>query len=170
VHEALDRVDNKEPIIDEYKEKRVRRYAGPLPLSIGRHIILSDDVKGISFSDSSGPVMGFDPLPPKDSINLYLRPQRPTMVGNSSNPLAMFFGSLMPDFNPNQVQQLPAQEGGLLDEAQALERLDNGDFRRSIASLVDAMRDLLNNIRPEQQQQNDADDDADGDSADDDLT
>lgn len=53
-----------------------------------------------------------------------------------------------------------------MDEAQALERLDNGDFRRSIASLVDAMRDLLNNIRPEQQQQNDADDD----STDDDLT
>lgn len=45
--------------------------------------------------------------------------------------------------------------------------VDNTDFRRSVVSLVDAMRNLLNNIRPEQQRRNY--DDAD-ESADDDLT
>lgn len=170
VHEVLNRVDKNSALAEEYKEKRLRRFSGPMPLSIGRHIILSDDVKGLSFSDSSGPIMTFDPLPPKDSINLYSRPKRPTVVNNVSNPLAMFLGSLMPDFNPNQ---LPGNvEGGQQqDEAQALPRDDysNGEFRRSVATLVDAMRDLLSNIHPEHQRHNDADDD-NGDSADDDLT
>ncbi|CAG9771067.1 unnamed protein product [Ceutorhynchus assimilis] len=172
VHEVLDMVDRKEPIVEEYKEIRLRRFSGPLPLSIGRHIILSDDIKGVSYSDSTGPIMSWDPLPPKDSINLYTRPQRNVNSHSSTNPFMMFINSLRPQFNPNQLQEVfpPAQEGGLMDEAQALEDNgqaleDNGELRRSVASLVEAMRDLLNNIRPEQQQQNDADDDA-GDSPD----
>ncbi|XP_076272258.1 nuclear localized protein 1 [Rhynchophorus ferrugineus] len=170
VHEVLNRVDKKDPLVDDYKERRVRRFSGPLPLSIGRHIILSDDVKGLSFSDSSGPIMSFDPLPPKDSINLYTRPKRPTTVNNISNPLMMFLGSLMPDFNPSQLPGNVEGADNQQDEAQALPQDGyNGDFRRSVASLVDAMRDLLSNIHPEHQQHNDADDD-NGDSADDDLT
>ncbi|XP_066156693.1 ribosome quality control complex subunit TCF25 [Euwallacea fornicatus] len=170
VHQVLDKVDKMDPLVEEYKDKRLKRFSGPLPLSICRHLVLSDDAKGVPLMESSDPIMGFDPLPPKDSINSYLSLKRPTVVNNSSNPLLMFLGSLMPDFNPNQpVAEAEHQQ----DEAQALDRalVNNGDFRRSVVSLVDAMRDLLNNIRPEHQQQNDADDDAD-DSPDDedDLT
>lgn len=60
---------------------------------------------------------------------------------------------------------------GREDGARALlgiENPDGGDLRRSVASLVDAMRDLLNNIRPEVP--NDADGEENDDSADDDLS
>lgn len=53
IEQVLQRLDNKDPMVEEYKDKRIRRYSGPMPLSIGRHIILSDDVKGVSFSVSS---------------------------------------------------------------------------------------------------------------------
>ncbi|ENN77051.1 hypothetical protein YQE_06387, partial [Dendroctonus ponderosae] len=166
VHNVLDRVDQNDPIVQDYFEKRMRRFSGPIPLSIARHIILSDEHKGLQLTADSEVIMSFDPLPPKDSVNVYERPLPATVVNNSSNPLLMFLGSLMPDFNPNQPVA-PVPEGPPLDEAQAVERGDNTDFRRSVVSLVDAMRDLLNNIRPEQQRRNY--DDAD-DSADDDLT
>lgn len=47
VHEALDRVERKEPTIAEYEIKRTKLYSGSLPRSISRHIILSD-IKGVS--------------------------------------------------------------------------------------------------------------------------
>ncbi|XP_050301133.1 transcription factor 25 [Anthonomus grandis grandis] len=166
VHDVLDRVDKKEPIVEAYKEKRLRRYAGALPISIVRHIVLSDN-PGVSIhflQNTPGPIMGFDPLPPNDSINLYTRPRRITVTGDRSNALATFLGSLLPMVNPQQV--LPDRQPREVaeDEAQVGEQQPD-EFRRSIASLVDAMRDLLNNIRPELQQ-NDADDDADFDTAD----
>lgn len=56
--------------------------------------------------------------------------------------------------------------------AQALpeEENDGADLRRSVASLVDAMRDLLNNIRPEIPNDADAEENENDDSPDDDLT
>ncbi|KAL1518069.1 hypothetical protein ABEB36_001750 [Hypothenemus hampei] len=166
VHEVLDRVDKKEQIVEDYKQKRTKRFIGALPLSIARHILLSDDVKGVPLQETLDPIMSFDPFPPKDSINLYTRPQRPTVVSNSSNPLLMFLGSIMPDFNPRERLR---DDRDPADEAQALDRPD--DFRGRIASLVDSINNLLTSVRPEQQPQNDADDDADEDSADDaDLT
>lgn len=66
---------------------------------------------------------------------------------------------------------IPVFRGREEDGARALyeaENPDGGDLRRSVASLVDAMRDLLNNIRPEVP--NDADGEENDDSADDDLT
>ncbi|XP_060534648.1 ribosome quality control complex subunit TCF25 [Cylas formicarius] len=170
VHEVLDRVERNEPVVADYKEKRARRYAGPLPLSISRHIILSDDVKGISpFTEESGPIMRFDPLPPPDSINLYSRPQRPTTVVNTSaNPLAMFLGSLLPDFNPNQIRMIEGEPDEGAGQANEDRVQNNVDLRQSVASLVDAMRDLLNIYRPDVP--NDADVDENDDSADDDMT
>lgn len=47
VHIALDRADTGDTIVDEYEEKRLKRYQGPMPRSIARHIILSD-IKGVS--------------------------------------------------------------------------------------------------------------------------
>lgn len=47
MNEVLDRVDAKDPIVNDYESKRIKRYQGPLPQSISRHIILSD-IKGVS--------------------------------------------------------------------------------------------------------------------------
>ncbi|KAJ8962953.1 hypothetical protein NQ314_005670 [Rhamnusium bicolor] len=172
VHEVLDRVEKNDPVVKDYETKRIKRYLGPLPQSIARHILLSD-IKGVSplTDESSGPVLSFDPLPPKDSINLYTRPRRPALPISNSNPLGIFFRSILPNFNPNNIP--PILEPGREEEgARALpeggDNNEGGDLRRSVASLVDAMRDLLNNIRPEVP--NDADAEENDDSADDDLT
>lgn len=42
VHLVLDRVDQKDQILKDFENKRAKRYQGPLPQSIARHIILSD--------------------------------------------------------------------------------------------------------------------------------
>lgn len=47
VHKVLDRVDGGDPVIQDYEAKRSKRYQGQMPLSIARHIILSD-IKGVS--------------------------------------------------------------------------------------------------------------------------
>ncbi|CAH1169502.1 unnamed protein product [Phaedon cochleariae] len=169
VHEILDRVEKNDPIVKEIEAKRIKRYLGSLPQNISRHILLSD-IKGVSpvTDESNGPVMSFDPLPPKDSINIYTRAKRPLLSNNSNaNPLGMFFRSLLPTFNPNLLEP---NRGGEEDGARALPEMNDGggDLRSSVASLVDAMRDLLNNIRPEVP--NDADGEENDDSADDDLT
>ncbi|KAJ3662864.1 hypothetical protein Zmor_007185 [Zophobas morio] len=171
VHVVLDRVDKSDPFVKDYETKRAKRYQGPLPRSIARHILLSDikDLTPIT-DDFSGPVLGFDPLPPKDSINIYTKPKRPTISNNSSIPLGIFFRSILPNFNPNQIPQNLLEPAREEDGAVALPVYENnannegGDLRRSVASLVGAMRDLLNNIRPpEMEVPNDADVDEDYD-------
>lgn len=47
VHKVLDRVDNADSLVEDYEQKRSKRYQGQMPLSIARHIILSD-IKGVS--------------------------------------------------------------------------------------------------------------------------
>ncbi|VEN40375.1 unnamed protein product [Callosobruchus maculatus] len=171
VHEVLDRVEKGDPVIKDYAEKRTKRYAGHLPQSIARHMLLSD-LKGVSptSEEINGPVLGFDPLPPKDSINTYTRPKRPTVPLNNASPLGMFFRSILPNFNNQNIPQ-NFEEAVREDAARALvedETNEGGDLRRSVANLVDAMRELLNNIRPEVP--NDADGEENDDSADDDMT
>lgn len=103
VHKVLDRVDNGDLIVQEYETKRTKRYQGQMPLSIARHIILSD-VKGVSpLTNLITPVLSFDPLPPIDSINLYNRPQRPRVAGSNSTAVGIFFRSLLPNFNANNM-------------------------------------------------------------------
>ncbi|RZC39718.1 transcription factor 25 [Asbolus verrucosus] len=130
------------------------------------HLVL-DRVDKNDAIDFSGPVLDFDPLPPKDSINIYTRPKRPTVSSNSSIPLGIFFRSILPNFN--QIPPNLLEPGREEDGAAALPVYGNdgnnegGDLRRSVASLVGAMRDLLNNIRPEMEVPNDADVDEDYD-------
>lgn len=47
VHKVLDRVDSADPLVADYEAKRCKRFQGPMPRSIARHIILSD-IKGVS--------------------------------------------------------------------------------------------------------------------------
>ncbi|KAK5642561.1 hypothetical protein RI129_008728 [Pyrocoelia pectoralis] len=168
VHKVLDMIDEDPTIVKDYEFKRSRRYQGPLPRTICRHILLSD-VKGVApvMEDFSGPVLSFDPLPPLDSINIYEKPKRPRVVNSNSSAVGIFFRSLLPSFSADIPEQLlqPEENGARALPFNGGE--EGTDLRQSVASLVGAMRDLLNNIRlPDVP--NEADVDENDDSDDDD--
>ncbi|KAL0280406.1 UNVERIFIED_CONTAM: hypothetical protein PYX00_001701 [Menopon gallinae] len=98
---VLERVDNKDPIVEEYAEKRKRRYEAKSPRAIDRHIFLSDikEVTAVLAENATiGTTFSFDPLPPVDSINIYTRVERSPRQYEHSSPLALFFRSLNPNF------------------------------------------------------------------------
>ncbi|XP_018331893.1 transcription factor 25 [Agrilus planipennis] len=171
VNEVLDRVAKGDKIVKDYEQKRLKRYQGPMPLSISRHVILSD-VKGVSplAEDFTAPVLSFDPLPPPDSVNIYSKSLKPKP--SSQSTIGLFFRSIIPNFEDFPRLPLPQDGAGDEDGARALpEREANNategeDLRRSVASLVGAVRDLLSNLRlPDVP--NDADVDENDDSEDD---
>jgi len=161
VHAVLDRVDAKDPLVAEWERNRTSRYPST-PKNIRRHIILSN-LEGISISFSEqemeGSVFNFDPLPPSDSINLYSRAVRPRQYVND-NTLSMFFRSIMPTFIYNQMVSDEAnEEGGGGGEGGS-----GVDFQRSVATLLDTMRDLLSSIHlPDVPGDGDNEDDPDSD-------
>uniref|UniRef100_A0A7G3AYK3 Putative transcription factor 25 n=1 Tax=Lutzomyia longipalpis TaxID=7200 RepID=A0A7G3AYK3_LUTLO len=177
VNTVLDRVDAKDEIVAEFALKRSQRYVSP-PRAILRHIVLADFKEKVPLAPfiakETDPILMYDPLPPLDSINIYSRPiftpTNSVQLQNSS-PFSMFFQSLLPSFSVSQA----APGGGgnraavaplAADAQQALED-DDGvagaqgfqsytEFRNSLNSVVDALRDFLTNIRvPERP--NDAD-------------
>ncbi|KAI6077715.1 Transcription factor 25 [Aix galericulata] len=78
VHEVLHLVDIKDPLVEECELKRKMRYQSA-PRNIYRHVILSEmkeATAALPLEVTSQPVMGFDPLPPLDSIISYTRPER----------------------------------------------------------------------------------------------
>ncbi|XP_055301813.1 transcription factor 25 [Sitodiplosis mosellana] len=104
VNTVLDRVDEKDAIVNEYSTKRSQRYKTP-PRPILRHIILSDFKEKVPLApfinQETEPIVMYDPLPPLDSINIYAKP---TLTPQSrllpdASPLSMFFQSLLPNFN-----------------------------------------------------------------------
>ncbi|KAG8437545.1 hypothetical protein GDO86_008308 [Hymenochirus boettgeri] len=137
VREVLRLVDNNEPIVNECEMRRMVRYQSA-PRNIHRHVILSE-IKGATSSlpveVTSQPILGFDPLPPTDSIVSYTRPERTNRPTNEGT-LSLFFRSLLPNFN---LQGEPLQEG---DEAGAAR-----DLNRGVNRLMAAMRDMLANIQ-----------------------
>uniref|UniRef100_A0A069DZE4 Putative transcription factor 25-like protein n=1 Tax=Panstrongylus megistus TaxID=65343 RepID=A0A069DZE4_9HEMI len=140
VHQVLDRIEARDPMVLEWEAIRQKRYPNT-PRNILRHIILSDikDIPVLMNEELQVPVLNFDPLPPSDSVDLYTRPIRTRLYENDST-LSIFLRSLMPNFNIIQVTS---------DEPGAAEEGGEGsgvDLRRSVASLLDAMRDLLSNI------------------------
>lgn len=140
VHQVLDRIEVRDPMVLEWEVIRQKRYPNT-PRNILRHIILSDikDIPVLMNEELQVPVLNFDPLPPTDSVDLYTRPIRTRLYENDST-LSIFLRSLMPNFNIIQVTS---------DEPGAAEEGGEGsgvDLRRSVASLLDAMRDLLSNI------------------------
>ncbi|KAK4877302.1 hypothetical protein RN001_009808 [Aquatica leii] len=168
VYKVIEMIDNDANVVKEYDLKRSKRYQGPLPRTICRHIILSD-VKGVSpvMDDFSGPVLSFDPLPPLDSINIYEKPKKPRIANSNSSAVGIFFRSLLPSFNADIPEQLLQQEENGARALPLNGGEDGNEFRQSVASLVGAMRDLLNNIRlPDVP--NEADVDENDDSDDDD--
>lgn len=140
------------------------------------------------------PILMYDPLPPADSINIYSRPNMSSTSTRhlDGSPFSMFFQSLLPNFNMQQNRPaIPAPRAGEVEPNQQNgiilifitffksryktyllldgEEGANGvqtytEFRNSLNSIVDAMRDFLLNVRP-----NDGDlaDDNDDNSEDD---
>ncbi|XP_063441257.1 ribosome quality control complex subunit TCF25-like [Mytilus trossulus] len=139
---VLQRVNDKDPLMEEYNKKRKTRYQGT-PRNILRHILLSeikDATAALPQDLANTTVVSYDPLPPTDSIAAYESPQRTRRINQESSTLTNFFRSLMPNFNLDEpaapVQPAQGAEGG----AQNL--------RQGMVVLMGAMRDLLNNIRP----------------------
>ncbi|NXC84138.1 TCF25 factor, partial [Cercotrichas coryphoeus] len=138
VHEVLRMVEAQDALVQEAEHKRKIRYQSA-PRNVYRHIILSEmkeATAALPLEVTSQPVMGFDPLPPLDSIVSYTRPERTSHPSNEST-LSLFFRSLLPNFN---LQGDARHDGD--DEAGAAQDLNQGVNR-----LMAAMRDMLANIQ-----------------------
>lgn len=136
---VIDKVEKKDPLIKDYELRRQNRYKGT-PRNIYRHILISEIPSATATipADVASTVLSFDPLPPVDNIASYSRPNRPNRAQTSANALSMFLRSLLPNFNPNE----PAQENeGAVGGAQG------NQLRQGAGALMDAMRELLNNIQ-----------------------
>ncbi|KAG8200352.1 hypothetical protein JTE90_028534 [Oedothorax gibbosus] len=146
VREVILRHENNDPFFAQCEEKKKLRYVGT-PRNILRHIILSDvrDASVLLPQElMASPIFGFDPLPPTDSISSYARPPRPVSA-DDRGVLSMFFRSLLPTFNvPRDGAEAPrdAAQGAV----GGVGAQGGNDLRRSVTSLLDAMRDLISNI------------------------
>ncbi|KAM6123779.1 ribosome quality control complex subunit TCF25 [Phoenicopterus ruber ruber] len=138
VHEVLRLVDARDPLVEESEHKRKMRYQGA-PRNVYRHIILSEmkeAMAALPLEVTSQPVMGFDPLPPLDSIVSYTRPERTNHPSNEST-LSLFFQSLLPNFNlQGNVRHDGEEEAGA-----------GQDLNQGVNRLMAAMRDMLVNIQ-----------------------
>ncbi|XP_074957205.1 ribosome quality control complex subunit TCF25 [Phalacrocorax aristotelis] len=138
VHEVLRMVDARDPLVEESEHKRKMRYQSA-PRNIYRHIILSEmkeATAALPLEVTSQPVMGFDPLPPLDSITSYTRPERTNHPSNEST-LSLFFRSLLPNFNlQGDIRHDGDEEAGA-----------GQDLNQGVNRLMAAMRDMLANIQ-----------------------
>ncbi|XP_044065550.1 transcription factor 25 [Siniperca chuatsi] len=140
VKEVLRRVDAKDPLVEDCQDKRKQRYQSA-PRNIHRHVLLSEIKEATSslpLEVTSQPVMGFDPLPPLDSVISYTRPERQYVGASNESTLSLFFRSLLPNFN---LQGGPRQEDDM-EVARAGQELN-----QEVNRLMVAMRDMLANIR-----------------------
>ncbi|KAK2554743.1 Transcription factor 25 [Acropora cervicornis] len=163
---VLERVDAKDPMVEQCKSKRQVRYRGT-PRNVYRHIIMSDikDATASLPQDMTNvPLVSYDPLPPLDSVSGYKRPQRNVRVDQEHGVLSMFFRSLLPSFNaqtPNgQRERLQARLEQPVEGAEgAPSPLRDTDLTRGVENLLTAMRELLNTLSyrdPSESEQNDA--------------
>uniref|UniRef100_A0A671UZW0 Transcription factor 25 (basic helix-loop-helix) n=1 Tax=Sparus aurata TaxID=8175 RepID=A0A671UZW0_SPAAU len=101
VKEVLRRVTAEDPFVEDCQNKRKQRYQSA-PRNIHRHVLLSEikeAVASLPLDVTSQPVMGFDPLPPLDSVTSYTRPERQHVGATNESTLSLFFRSLLPNFN-----------------------------------------------------------------------
>ncbi|XP_061670563.1 transcription factor 25 [Syngnathoides biaculeatus] len=141
VREVLCRIDANDPLVEDSQNKRKQRYQNA-PRNIHRHVLLSEIKEATSslpLEVTTQPVMGFDPLPPVDSVVSYTRPVRQRVAASNESTLSLFFRSLLPNFN---LQGDLRQEEGDTDVARAGQELN-----QEVNRLMVAMRDMLANIR-----------------------
>ncbi|XP_056876602.1 transcription factor 25 [Takifugu flavidus] len=139
VREVLHRVDASDPLVEECQSKRKQRYQSA-PRNIHRHVLLSEIKEAVSslpLEVTSQPLMGFDPLPPPDSIMSYTRPERPHVGASNESTLSLFFRSLLPNFH---LQDEPRLEDGEVAQA-------GRELNQEVNRLMVVMRDMLANIR-----------------------
>uniref|UniRef100_A0A673ANH2 Transcription factor 25 (basic helix-loop-helix) n=1 Tax=Sphaeramia orbicularis TaxID=375764 RepID=A0A673ANH2_9TELE len=101
VKEVLRQVDASNPLVEDCQNKRKQRYQSA-PRNIHRHVLLSEIKEATSnlpLEVTTQPVMGFDPLPPLDSVMSYTRPERQNVGASNESTLSLFFRSLLPNFN-----------------------------------------------------------------------
>nr|CAG4648821.1 EOG090X0BCY [Polyphemus pediculus] len=151
-NQCIDEIDRDPSMTLDYDEKRKKRYQGT-PRNIYRHIILSEikDATATLPQDlSEGAVLGFDPLPPLDSVSSYSRPRNATTTASQTETslLGAFLRSLLPGYNPQEIVNDPVQNArGAMDEAEDPEVEGAGaNLQRNVNALVNAMRDLISNI------------------------
>ncbi|XP_066493132.1 ribosome quality control complex subunit TCF25 [Tiliqua scincoides] len=138
VHTVLRMVDSNDPALQEAEEKRKVRYQNA-PRNVHRHMILSEikeATAALPLEVTSQPIMGFDPLPPLDSIVSYMRPERASQPSSEST-FSLFFRSLLPNFNlQGEVHAGGEEEPGA-----------GQDLNQGVNRLMAAMRDMLANIQ-----------------------
>ncbi|XP_031570361.1 transcription factor 25-like isoform X2 [Actinia tenebrosa] len=153
---VLQRVDTKDPYVQDCARKRAIRYRGT-PRSIYRHIIMSDikdATASLPMDLQDVPLMSYDPLPPADSVSSYSRPQRPTRRTEEHSPLSLFFRSLLPSYNAQAPNDPEYFRPGDRQVAQEVEGAEGGprplrggsDIGQSVETLMTAMRVLLTSI------------------------
>uniref|UniRef100_A0A1A8F974 Transcription factor 25 (Basic helix-loop-helix) n=1 Tax=Nothobranchius korthausae TaxID=1143690 RepID=A0A1A8F974_9TELE len=140
VKEVLRRVDVKDFFVEECENKRKQRYQSA-PRNIHRHVLLSEIKEATStlpLDVTTQPVMGFDLLPPLDSVISYTRPERHHVGASNESTLSLFFRSLLPNFN---------LQGGLRPEDEMGVARAGQELNQEVNRLMVAMRDMLANIR-----------------------
>ncbi|KAM8711032.1 hypothetical protein ACLKA7_017631 [Drosophila subpalustris] len=171
VNTVLDRIDAKDPLVNDCKEKRSVRYGGTPPRPILRHVILSDYKEKVPLavfvSKEKQAIMTYDPLPPLDSVNCYQRKSSSSSspTTNANNSVSMFFQSLLPSFNLNNIaaaqQQPDVGDGAAAGVGAAAPALgfarqepnaqpgeaEEAGLQQSLTLMMDAMRDFLQNFR-----------------------
>ncbi|XP_037672370.1 LOW QUALITY PROTEIN: transcription factor 25 [Choloepus didactylus] len=123
VRAVLQAVDAGDPAVDACEGRRKVLYQRA-PRNIHRHVILSEVKEAVAALPpdvTTQSVMGFDPLPPLDTIYSYVRPERLSPVSHG-NTIALFFRSLLPNYT---MEGERPEEGvaGALNRNQGLNRL-----------------------------------------------
>lgn len=123
VREVLRAVDAGDPAVGECESRRKVLYQRA-PRNIHRHVILSEIKEAVAALPpdvTTQSMMGFDPLPPPDTIYSYTRPERLSPVSRG-NTIALFFRSLLPSYTTEGERP---EDGGAegLDRNQGLNRL-----------------------------------------------
>lgn len=123
VREVLRAVDAGDPAVGECESRRKVLYQRA-PRNIHRHVILSEIKEAVAALPpdvTTQSVMGFDPLPPPDTIYSYTRPERLSPISRG-NTIALFFRSLLPSYTTEGERP---EDGGAegLDRNQGLNRL-----------------------------------------------
>ncbi|XP_030676863.1 transcription factor 25 isoform X2 [Nomascus leucogenys] len=123
VHEVLQAVDAGDPAVEACENRRKVLYQRA-PRNIHRHVILSEIKEAVAALPpdvTTQSVMGFDPLPPSDTIYSYVRPERLSPISHG-NTIALFFRSLLPNYALEGERPEEGVAGGL-NRNQGLNRL-----------------------------------------------
>uniref|UniRef100_A0A8I3MZ38 Transcription factor 25 n=1 Tax=Canis lupus familiaris TaxID=9615 RepID=A0A8I3MZ38_CANLF len=123
VREVLQAVDSGDPAVEACESRRKVLYQRA-PRNIHRHVVLSEVKEAVAALPpdvTTQSVMGFDPLPPLDTIYSYVRPERLSPVSHG-NTIALFFRSLLPNYTM-EGERLEDGGAGGLNHNQGLNRL-----------------------------------------------